>query len=598
MVPLRSPPDVLTMRFALQQRSASQRTAKTSIDNSDELEILNLIGEGSFGAVYKSQHKPTGAIVAVKVITNASSSKSEEEKIKGEIDILSRCDSAYIVGYFECYIRPPTNKPGEMWIVMEYCEGGSMTDLLEASAGFSLPEDCIRAVCASIVLGLEYLHGIANVCHRDIKCGNVLLTLDGNVKLADFGVSAELSNTLNKRKTVVGSPYWMAPEVIRESHYDGRADVWSLGITAIEMAEGAPPHANLHPLRAIFVIPTKPAPTLADPDNWSPEMLDFVRACCQKDASQRSDSAQLASHPFLRQEVMALRSMHHGEVSTADAEAETKYKKLADTQNRSPGLPAIRRVLDRMMKKMDRVKKKRGEQIGICAESKTVDSEGAGSRTSGPASNGPMGPLDMSNQATVALISHRNYSDYRDSPVLNSNGQQSGGIFTPDSLNYFLPTALDYDPALANDELFRQDMEKLTRVFETRLAALRTAHELAQQKLIAEARIRNELPMDVKDLMAQAFKRNIRDEENRKALDDAKNVTVIRDILGLNRPLPANSGPQSSSPVPQVTAQDMLLLTQASPVPLAPPPLETKTEILDRQEEPLPDYSGRSPNFT
>ena len=145
-------------------------------DPSSELEILNLIGEGSFGAVYRASHKSTGAIVAVKVITNASSSKSEEEKIQGEIEILSRCDSPYIVGSFECFIKPATTKPGEMWIVMEFCEGGSMTDLLEANHGYPLPEDCIRAVCASIVLGLEYLHGIANVCHRDIKCGNVLLT--------------------------------------------------------------------------------------------------------------------------------------------------------------------------------------------------------------------------------------------------------------------------------------------------------------------------------------------------------------------------------------------------------------------------------------
>ena len=145
-------------------------------DRSGELDILNLIGEGSFGAVYRASHKSTGAVVAVKVIANASSSKSEEEKIQGEIEILSRCDSPYIVGYFECLKNPATKNPGEMWIVMEFCEGGSMTDLLEANAGYPLPEDCIRAVCASIVLGLEYLHGRANVCHRDIKCGNVLLT--------------------------------------------------------------------------------------------------------------------------------------------------------------------------------------------------------------------------------------------------------------------------------------------------------------------------------------------------------------------------------------------------------------------------------------
>jgi len=163
IIPLRSPPDVLIKRVALQKRSFSKNKQLSQNDRSCELEILNLIGEGSFGAVYRATHKSTGAVVAVKVIANASSSKGEEEKIKGEIDILSRCDSPYIVGYFECFIKPDTSKPGEMWIIMEYCEGGSMTDLVEVNAGYSLPEDCIRAVCASIVIGLEYLHGIVNV---------------------------------------------------------------------------------------------------------------------------------------------------------------------------------------------------------------------------------------------------------------------------------------------------------------------------------------------------------------------------------------------------------------------------------------------------
>jgi serine/threonine protein kinase len=535
-VPPRYCPSSLINRVALAQRSVFTQTLFQAYqDKSRELEVLNLIGEGSFGAVYKATHTPTGAVVAIKVIANASSSKSEEEKIKGEIDILSRCDSPYIVGYFECFIKPPSKKPGEMWIVMEYCAGGSMTDMIEANAGFSMPEDCIRAVCASIVLGLEYLHGMANVCHRDIKCGNVLLTSDGNVKLADFGVSAELSNTLNKRKTVVGSPYWMAPEVIRESHYDGRADVWSLGITTIEMAEGAPPHANLHPLRAIFLIPNKPAPTLADPDNWSPEMLDFVRVCCQKDASQRSDSAQLASHPFVRQDVMALRAMHEGEVSTADADADAraKYRKLAEMQDKSLGLPAIRRVMERMRKKVERLKKKRGEEQRD--GEKQFDTDSALSfRNSGSTSDGPMGPLDMSNQATVAMATAgRENSGYnsRGSPYSNGIGVESSGVFIPDTFNYGGQSFVDYDPVLANDDQFRRDLEKLSRVFETKLAALRTAHELAQQKLIADARIRNHLPMDVSELMEQAFQGNVKDIENRKAMEDARDVPVIKDVI-------------------------------------------------------------------
>jgi len=533
-VPLRSPPDVLLKRVALQQRCFPQMLSQVAIDRSCELDILNLLGEGSFGEVYKAQHKPTGAIVAVKVIANASSSQSEEEKIKGEIDILSRCDSPYIVGYCECFIKPPTKKPGEMWIVMEYCEGGSMSDLLEANAGYLLPEDCIRAVCAAIVLGLEYLHGVANVCHRDIKCGNVLLTSDGHVKLADFGVSAELTNTVNKRKTVVGSPYWMAPEVIRESHYDGRADVWSLGITAIEMAEGAPPHANLHPLRAIFVIPTKPAPTLADPDNWSPEMLHFVRCCCQKDANQRHDSALLSQHPFVKQEVIALRAMHSDDLSTADADAREKYTKLADSHNREPGLLALRRVMDRMKRKLDKVKKKSGEVKYGSEGTKTVESDGARSGISAMASSGP---LDMSNQATVAMCPSKDSDDQRrDSPSLSGSGSapQSPGVFTPESARYVVASFLEVDPALSQDKKFISDLEKLSRAFETKLGALRAAHELAQQKLIAEARMRNHLPMDVRDLMAKAAERNIREQENKRALMDAADVSVLKGAMVVN----------------------------------------------------------------
>jgi len=353
------------------------------------------------------------------------------------------------------------------------------------------------------------------------------------VKLADFGVSAELTNTLNKRKTVVGSPYWMAPEVIRESHYDGRADVWSLGITCIEMAEGAPPHANLHPLRAIFVIPTKPAPTLADPDNWSPEMLDFVRACCQKDASQRRDSASLSTLPFIRQDVMALRAMHSGEVPTTNADAQAKYKKLADSQKSTPGLPALKRLMDRMKKKLERVKKKRGEEIDNSSESKN-ETEIVTSRNPGlPPSNGPLGPLDMSYQATVAMASSRT-SGNSSREYSGSNGigsQSSGRIFTPDALNYASQPSIDYPDVLAQDEQFQQDLVKLSRVFETKLSALRTAHELAQQKLIADAKIRNLMPIDVSSLMNQAFKRNVKDEENRRALEDAKDVPVIKDVM-------------------------------------------------------------------
>lgn len=289
-----------------------------------------MLGEGSFGAVYLAENKNSNVenwsaseyysqigegdeegrerlqprTVAVKVI-QGSTSKEETAKVMHEVQILSTCRTPFIVSFFDCFLRGP-----EMWIVMEYCEGGSMSDMLATLGGGGIREEEIRAIIASAILGLQYLHNTTRTVHRDIKCGNILVSSMGHVKLADFGVSGSIGGTLNKRKTVVGSPFWMAPEVIRESSYDGKADVWSLGITLIELAEASPPHANLHPLRAIFMIPQRPAPTLADPDMWSVEMLDFTRFCLCKNVRQRPDSSQLISHKFVRPDVRALRLLH------------------------------------------------------------------------------------------------------------------------------------------------------------------------------------------------------------------------------------------------------------------------------------------------
>ena len=369
--------------------------------------------------------------------------------------------------------------------------------------------------------------------------------------------SAELTNTLNKRKTVVGSPYWMAPEVIRESHYDGRADVWSLGITAIEMAEGAPPHANLHPLRAIFVIPTKPAPTLADPDNWSPEMLDFVRCCCRKDPNQRHDSALLSSHPFVKQEVIALRSMYQGETSTATADARAKYRKLAQSANK-PGLRALRRTMDRMKTKLDRIKKNRGEEkVGSEPPESAPSRTNEGRKPSGS-------PLDMSDAATIAISSGRDQQETNSSiPDGVSDYQaRSPAFFSPDSGRYN-PSSLAnmVDPSLAADKKFVSDLEKLSRAFETRLELLKTAHELAQEKLIAQARIRNQMPIDVRDLMDKAAEHKSKENDSERAMvDAAADLPMIKTILepdtfgsydGRSSPMTPLVLPGSAPPTPE-----------------------------------------------
>eukprot|EP00753_Platysulcus_tardus_P005750 PLAT13678.1.p1 GENE.PLAT13678.1~~PLAT13678.1.p1 ORF type:complete len:538 (+),score=248.35 PLAT13678.1:22-1635(+) len=257
-------------------------------DPSELFELMEPLGEGSYGSVYKARRKATAELVAVKVIPV----ENELEDLMREIDILRKCASDYIVSYHGSYF-----KDSDLWIVMEYCGAGSVSDLMTI-CGVTLSEDEIAAVCYSTLCGLDYLHGMHNI-HRDVKAGNILLTREGWAKLADFGVSAQLTSTMSKRRTVIGTPFWMAPEVIQESSYDSKADIWSLGITAIEMAEGEPPYSNIHPMRAIFMIPSRPPPTLTTPSSWSADFNDFIALCLNKDASARPSAKTLLEHPFL-----------------------------------------------------------------------------------------------------------------------------------------------------------------------------------------------------------------------------------------------------------------------------------------------------------
>lgn len=263
----------------------------SSVDPYEVFQIVAKLGEGSYGSVFKGLDKRDGQTVAIKVLEVESDEKSDLQK---EIEILKQCDSIYIVSYKGTY-----ETDGNVWIVMEYCGAGSLCDLM-AICDKTLVEDEIAAVMTQAMMGLKYLHEHKKI-HRDIKSGNILLTHEGECKLADFGVSAQLTTISAKRKTVIGTPYWMAPEVLQSSAYDFKADIWSMGITAIELAVGEPPHSNVHPMRAIFMIPTSEPPVLPDPQNWSDDFNDFLRVTLQKDPTKRpSAKTLLESHPFLQ----------------------------------------------------------------------------------------------------------------------------------------------------------------------------------------------------------------------------------------------------------------------------------------------------------
>lgn len=242
----------------------------------------------SYGSVWKALHRSTARTVAVKRVPV----DEDLGELIEEINVMKECRSPYVVQYFGSYYKEP-----ELWIVMEYCAGGSVMDIMQI-LGRCLTEPQIACTMASVVQGLRYLHSIRKI-HRDIKSGNILLNNEGHAKLADFGVSGQLSDQMAKRQTVIGTPYWMAPEVIKEVGYDVKADIWSLGITCIEMAEGNPPHHNIHPMSAIFLIPSKPAPTLQDPSKWSKDFIDFLSRCLNKDPEARASAEELLKHPFV-----------------------------------------------------------------------------------------------------------------------------------------------------------------------------------------------------------------------------------------------------------------------------------------------------------
>ncbi|XP_057302221.1 misshapen-like kinase 1 [Hydractinia symbiolongicarpus] len=294
-------------------------------------DLIEVVGNGTYGQVYKGRHRRTGQLAAIKIM---SVTEDEEEEIKLEINVLrNHSTHKNIAKYYGAFIKKgaPNAQEDQLWLVMEFCGAGSVTDLVKATKARSLKEDWIGYICREVLNGVNHLHN-KHVIHRDIKGQNILLTENAEVKLVDFGVSAQLDRTVGRRNTFIGTPYWMAPEVIvcdeqPDATYDNRCDMWSVGITAIEMAEAQPPLCDMHPMRALFLIPRSEPPKLKSRKSWSKKFRDFVTVCLIKDYLQRPTAEQLLQHDFIR-----------GSRGAADRKIRIEIKDFIDRARRRRGL--------------------------------------------------------------------------------------------------------------------------------------------------------------------------------------------------------------------------------------------------------------------
>jgi len=258
------------------------------IQNSEYF-LVSLVGTGGFGSVYKGLKRSTNSTIAIKVI-DLEDSQDDVMIITREINAIQGKTCPQLINYFGSCVYGT-----KLWIAMEYLDGGSVLDQLKLKG--SLKEKFIAIIIREVLLGLSFLNADGKI-HRDIKAANILLSHDGLVKLADFGASRQLTDTMTKCDTFIGSPYWMAPEVMMQSTYDGKADVWSLGITCLEMADGKPPYSNVAPLKVMNLIVRDPPPELSG--ECSKFFKNFVKSCLVKNPNQRASVQDLLKHPFIK----------------------------------------------------------------------------------------------------------------------------------------------------------------------------------------------------------------------------------------------------------------------------------------------------------